>query len=116
MKRILIVLVVMVIGASASGCAGKKHYLQADGGSGNRHYPATTTTTVPRYEDPAVTVARGIARQTAIDRARWKVACLELRSNDPYATYADCRKVFGDDRKIGYGSGYGREVFRIQRR
>lgn len=105
--------VLFVVLFAVVGCAGsKKHYLPASGVS---RVPAAAA--APRYEDPSVTIARALARQTAIDRARWQRACLELRSSDPYATYADCRRVFGDDRNIGYDDGYGRygDIFRIPR-
>ena len=106
------ILIVVFAVALLAGCAtSKRHYLPASGVS---RAPATAVTTTPRYEDPSVTIARALARQTAIDRARWQRACLELRSSDPYA---DCRRVFGDDRNIGYDNGYGRygDIFRIPR-
>lgn len=110
MIRILVMLLALILlGVFVSGCAGKRYYPV------DSRRAATTAPEVPRYEDPAVTAARSIARQVALDRVRWQRACLELRSNDPYATYSDCRKVFGDDRKIGYDYGFG-DSFRIQRR
>lgn len=112
MKRIfMMVLAVVLCGSFTSGCASKRYYPV----DSRRTATPASSSSAPRYEDPAVEVARSLARQVALDRIRWQRACLELRSNDPYATYADCRKVFGDDRKIGYDYGFG-DSFRIQRR
>lgn len=98
MKRILMMVLMMVfLGVFVSGCAGKRHYLPADGGNGGkRAAPAEIS-----EQDKELAMAYLLGSKVAGERKEWKRKCLALRSADPYATYEDCRKVLGDDRDQG---------------